>query len=116
MYQTKEGLNSLPANYGLTRVLFLKGDYEKAMPLINKILNLAPDKASDIAWNTWVMRLTILDKQREDLARENKADEADKHRRTIFTSILKLKMFDNNLGGPRYKSELQRLELRNQPQ
>ena len=118
MYRTKEGPNSLPVVYGLARSLFHQGPekYPQAMPLINKILNLAPDKGAPLVWDTWVMRLTMLDQQREDLAKDNKKAESDKMRRTIFTSVAKLRMFDANLGTPQTKSEFQRLELRNQPQ
>lgn len=118
MIRTKDGENSLPVVYGLARSLFLQGPakYAEAMPLINKILNLAPDKTAPLVWDTWTMRLTMLDQEREDLLKDNKIEEATKMRRTIFTSVAKLRMFDSNLGGPQYKSELQRLELRNQPQ
>jgi len=116
MFKTPEGEESLPVIFGMARTLYHKGDYEKAMPLCNKILNKAPDQASPVVWETWVMRLDMLDKQRQQLADAGKNDEADKKRRTIFTTILKLKMFDPDLGGSRFKSDLQRLELRNQPQ
>lgn len=115
LYQKTGGDSNIDVLYGRGRALFHLEKYDDAKAMLSKILTLAPDKSSPIVWDCWVMYLTIMDKDREALA---KTDEkaAGETQRKIFTSILKLERFDKELGGGRYKEALKRLELRNQPQ
>lgn len=88
--------------------------YEKALPLLNKIINLAPDKKSDYFWGAWVTRLQILDAQYD--AAEDPASVAQQRVNNIFLAVGQLqKTTDPNLGGPKFKQELMRLRNKNQP-
>lgn len=120
LYKTPEGQSNLQVIHGLARTLFRLSRYDDALPLVNTILRLAPDQAAAEVWDSWLMRLTILDRQVDQQRKgtaETPADpaKADKTSRTIFTTIAKLKANDPNLGGPAYKPELERLQNKHFP-
>lgn len=88
--------------------------YEKAQPLLNRIINLTPDKKSEYYWGAWVTRLQILDKQYD--ATPDQGTVAKLRVTNIFLAVGQLeKSVDPNLGGSKFKPELMRLRNKNQP-
>jgi tetratricopeptide (TPR) repeat protein len=115
---TDAGKTNFDVIYGRARALHKLGRNEEALPLVNMLLRLGETKqGQDEWWDTWMMRVTILDTQFEAQTNGENKDpvKAKKTSATIFTSIEKLKLIDKELGGSKFRDRFQQLQNKHFP-
>lgn len=105
------GDRNLDVVLGMMNASFGQGDAAMALTLGNQILRDAPNADDSRVWRAWVVRLLIKDGDYEAASGPEQADVS----RLIYTSILKLELGDENLGGSPSREELGRLRVKHLP-
>ncbi|MHC4996080.1 MAG: hypothetical protein ACYTGQ_13625, partial [Planctomycetota bacterium] len=115
LIQEPGGDRNLDVVSGMMNASFGQGDNATALTLSNQILNDAPDPNDPRVWRAWVVRLSVKDADYEAAEASSDSTQMGELQRLIYTTILKLKLQDENLGGSPSREDLSRLEVKHLP-